>query len=85
MDEELENLRRGIDEIDKEIVYLIGCRVEIARKISEVKRRKGLGITDLKREESVLENVSRCTELNKEFMKKLFKSIIDYCRNEECK
>lgn len=85
MDEELKNLRRRIDEIDKEIVDLIECRVEIARKISEVKRREGLGITDLKREGTVLENVSSCTELDKEFMKKLFKSIIDYCKNEECK
>lgn len=83
MDEELENLRRGIDEIDKEIIDLIENRVEIAKKTGEVKRERGLGITDSKREESVLENVSNRTELDKEFIKKLFKSIIEYCKNEE--
>ncbi|MEA3254776.1 MAG: chorismate mutase [Candidatus Altiarchaeota archaeon] len=85
MDKELKNLRREIDEIDKEIIDLIENRVEIAKKTGEVKRERGLGITDSKREESVLENVSSRTELDKEFMKKLFKSIIDYCKNEECK
>jgi chorismate mutase len=83
MDEELKNLRKGIDEIDKEIVDLIGDRVDVARKISEVKKRGGLEITDSRREESVLKNVSNRTELDKEFIKKLFKSIIAYCKNEE--
>ncbi|HDI72825.1 MAG TPA: hypothetical protein ENF58_01685 [Candidatus Altiarchaeales archaeon] len=40
-------------------------------------------ITDSEREKEVLGNVSRHTRLDKEFIKNLFKSIIEYCKNEE--
>ncbi|RLI87570.1 MAG: chorismate mutase [Candidatus Altiarchaeales archaeon] len=83
MEEELEGLRKGIDEIDKKIVNLIEDRVEIAKKISGIKKKKGLEITDSEREKEVLGNVSRHTRLDKEFIKNLFKSIIEYCKNEE--
>lgn len=83
MDEELENLREEIDSIDKEIVSLIERRVEVAKKIGVIKRKKGLAVSDPAREKQVLKNASSETGLDKGFVKNLFKSIMEYCKNEE--
>nr|WP_209477996.1 chorismate mutase [Thermococcus stetteri] len=54
VNEELALLRRRIDEIDEEIISLLYERLEIARKIEEVKLKSGLPIYDPEREEEVL-------------------------------
>lgn len=50
MKSELINLRNKIDDIDANIVRLIGERLEIVRKIGEVKRIEDLSIQDPERE-----------------------------------
>jgi chorismate mutase len=52
--EDLVSLRRQIDRIDTEILHLLQERLEIARKIGEVKLKSGLPVYDPKREEEVL-------------------------------
>ena len=48
--EEVEKLRKEIDEVDEEIVQLIHRRLEIAKKIGLAKRKIGAPIRDLARE-----------------------------------
>ena len=83
MDQELEKLRKEIDETDKKIVALIEKRVEIARKIGSLKRENGIPVSDAAREKEVLDNVSKSAGRDKGFVKSLYRSIIEYCKNEE--
>ena len=53
----LEQLRKQIDGVDKDIIRLIAERINLAEQIGEFKRQQGQQIEDRKREESVLEHL----------------------------
>jgi len=55
--DELENLRDEIREVTIEIIRLCGERLSLARKIGEIKARRGLPIEDLKVEEGLRREV----------------------------
>ena len=57
--EELGRLREQIDGLDKQIRDLFRSRMDLSGKIAEVKMRENLPITDVRREEAVLETVRR--------------------------
>ena len=78
---QIENLRREIDKIDKKILGLIEERVKIAEEIGIVKSEQDIGVSDIGREQSVLENICKTTDLDKNFTKNLFKDIINYCKS----
>lgn len=79
----IEEHRKRIDEIDEKILRLLEERVAEAHMIGEEKRKAGKPISDPAREKEVLEKVTKSTKLEKEFTKKLFKMIVEYCRNEQ--
>jgi chorismate mutase len=85
MDEELKKLRKEIDRLDEETLSLLEKRVDIAKRIGATKKSKGLPVSDPQREREVLDNLSKSTKLDKDFVKKLFTSIIEYCKDEEKK
>ncbi|MCX6695362.1 MAG: chorismate mutase [Candidatus Altiarchaeota archaeon] len=78
-----EQLREKIDRVDSRILELIEERVEIAKKIGVVKRKKGLPIVDQEREQKILSDVTGKTKLDKQFIKKIFREIMEYCRDNE--
>ncbi|MBA1335255.1 MAG: Chorismate mutase I / Prephenate dehydratase [Firmicutes bacterium] len=60
---ELEKLRKEIDEIDKELVALFERRIEKALDIAEYKKKNGLPVFDQAREKEVIKkNISRLTD-----------------------
>lgn len=73
--ERIHELREKIDEIDEEILELLDERVAVARKIGEIKREKGISITDAEREEEVLKRVKG--------YKAVFEEIINICKKKE--
>jgi chorismate mutase len=79
----LTSLRERIDKIDAKLTELLEERVEIAKKIGEIKKKKKLPVEDLRREDEVLLNVSQRTKQHKKFTKKIFKAIIAYCKDNE--
>jgi len=81
---EIEKLRTQIDNTDKKIIELIEKRSEIVKEIGRLKSLSGRGIYDPIREYEVLEKVSK-TNLDKEFIRKLFRDIMKYCRTGEKK
>lgn len=83
MEQELAKLRKEIDGVDKEIIRLIEERVELAKEIGSLKRNIGLPVADPKRENEVLANVTENTKLDKKFIRRIYKSIMDYCKDEE--
>lgn len=51
----LDELRREIDEVDRELVRLFEKRMEISQEIGRYKRENGLAVTDAARERDLLE------------------------------
>ncbi len=81
--DEIDELRMEIDEIDEDILKLIEERLIVAKKIGQIKRSQGLEIYDPKREEEILDRISSKTSLQKDFINKIFKDIMEYCRKNE--
>jgi monofunctional chorismate mutase len=79
----VEKLREKIDKVDSKIVALLEERLDLARKIGAVKRKKNLQIEDSERERQVLGKVTKDTKLNKAFVRGLFEDIIKYCKQHE--
>jgi prephenate dehydratase/chorismate mutase/prephenate dehydratase len=71
---ELEELRRKIDQVDSEILKLLGRRMEYAVRTVKVKQ----GVDDPEREKSVLESAARHAKglVRPEFSQKVFRDII---------
>jgi len=83
---ELDELRRIIDEVDSEILRLVARRVEIARRIGELKRAGGLPVADLEREEEVLRRGGELAEslgIDKELALIALRALIGMCRRAQ--
>lgn len=88
MHNELQKLRRSIDQIDKKIVMLIAKRFLIVKKIGKVKKENGMKIRDKEREKEVIRNLEKQAEkfkLNKKFVNSIFNAIIKDARKKEYK
>ena len=74
---ELLDLRRKIDSIDKNILCLLEKRIQIAKEIKKIKIKRGLCITDRKREREILENLKRQTKDKnlKKYLPKIYRII----------
>ncbi len=79
----LEQQRRVIDGIDREILALIEKRLHAARRIGKAKKRLGMQVFDSIRENEVIEGLKLRTSLDDSFVEDLFTRIITYCRNEQ--
>jgi len=80
--EDLQALRKRIDEIDTQILKALGERVAVCQKIGEYKKRQGLPIGDKNREEEVY---SKAKGLAVEFaleparIEVLYREIVNMC------
>ncbi len=82
----IEELRNEIDRIDEELLTLLSRRVELARRIGELKRRQGLPIIDLEREERVIAksmDLAKSLGLDPELMNLAIRAIIGICRKAQ--
>lgn len=78
--EKLNNQRREIDTIDDQMLQLLEKRLEIVKKIAEVKSREGFPIRDTNREQAILDSVAIKGEklgLDPELAKRFFRNIIE--------
>ena len=76
---ELKNVRKEIEEIDREILALIDRRVSLAEKVLESKRINGTSINDRDQNEVVINRaLNAATELNLDvgFVKDIFEILI---------
>ncbi len=55
---DIENLRNEIDDVDRQIVSLIGHRLELSRKIGDEKQKSRAAIEDRSREEKVIRAIA---------------------------
>lgn len=76
----VEELRRRIDEIDEQIVKLLGERTRLALRIGREKREQGLPLRSPERELEVLSRVVQAgnySPLSTEAILKIYRTILD--------
>lgn len=76
----INNLRKKIDEIDEKIISLLERRYHLSQKILQEKIRKGIDLTDRKREKEIIENLKKKAR-NKTFsflIEKIYPIIFDF-------
>lgn len=77
--EELELMRKQIDDIDERMVELFEKRMELAIKIGSLKEEKGLKVLNSRREEEVIKKAIdhlNNKELSNE-LERFFKAVMD--------
>ena len=82
----LEDLRKKIDETDKDIVRLIAERIRIAEEIGGEKKKQGKQIEDAAREQVVLKNVRDMAahgNISQEGIEKIYRQIIALAKSVE--
>ena len=83
---EIEELRKEITRLNTEIVEKIALRVEVAKEIGAVKKRRGLPIVDRGREKRVIEQVKGLAlsrGLDADGTECVFRAIIRLCTEAE--
>jgi chorismate mutase len=74
----IDHLRHEIDEIDNELLNLLGRRMNLAEKIGEYKKRKNIAILQSDRWNEILESataVGKAKGLSEEFVAVILKAI----------
>ncbi|MGL6064837.1 MAG: chorismate mutase [Fusobacteriaceae bacterium] len=86
MDKDIHVLRGEINNIDIEILKLIEKRIEVVKKVGELKHKKISRIYVPEREEEIFEKLSNLSKkLEKEKIRGIYTEIISACRDFEKK
>jgi len=82
---ELEELRRGIDAVDQQILKLLHERVRLVVAVGEFKRERGIAVYDPDRERALLERLCGAAEppLDAETIRRIFERLVDESRRIE--
>lgn len=78
----LEECRRKIDVLDREIVELLNRRAQVVEVIGEIKQKAAMRVYEPKREDAVFANVSGSNggPLRNDALKRIYERIIDEMR-----
>ncbi len=85
-EQDLEDLRQEIADIDREIVDLIARRTYVANTIAEVKAERGMPITDEGQEDVVMERAGHNAErfeVDANLVKAIFRLLIELNKVEQ--
>lgn len=80
MNEDLDDLRESLDNIDNAFIFLLAERFHVTQKIGRYKSEQGLPAVDEEREKvqfARIEKLARDRGLNPEFAAKMLRLIID--------
>ena len=78
--EQLLSLRAQINQLDQQLVEVLGERFEISRLIGEFKRKNGLPALDPGREAAIVENwveMAQDNDIDPEFTQRFIQMILD--------
>ena len=82
----LEECRKEIDSIDKELVALFVRRMNVAKDVAEYKRATGKAVYDSERERKLLEKVEEnAGEEFGDYARRLYSSVLELSRNYQSK
>jgi len=81
----IEDWRRKIDEIDRQLVQLLNERSKCAIEIGKIKHDLNMRVYDPEREREILRRIKETNDgpLDDEGLQRLFERVIDECRRIE--
>jgi len=81
----IEDWRRKIDEIDRQLVQLLNERSKCAIEIGKIKHDLQMRVYDPQREREILRRIKETNDgpLDDEGLQRLFERVIDECRRIE--
>lgn len=84
-DEEIESLRRAIDDIDSRLLALLTERLSVVHQVGVEKRAKNLAVFDPAREELLLGKLisEASEEFDEQAVRNIFAAIVGECRRLE--
>jgi len=83
---ELDELRKQIDQIDRELVELFKARMGIAAQVAEYKKETGMAVFDPSRERALLGKISELSgEEFEEYSRTLYSTILELSRSYQHK
>lgn len=71
--ENLDELRKEIDNIDREIFLLLKKRFDVVKKVGEYKKKNNLPIRDLKREGEIIRQKAGEMGMDEEFVEEVYR------------
>ena len=77
---ELDKLRLEINNIDNNIMDLLSQRMEVSIKVGEYKRKNNMEVYDATREKKLIERLINYNNLDEEFIKGLWNTIMKYSK-----
>jgi chorismate mutase-like protein len=82
---DLEELRRGIDAVDQQILKLLHERVRLVVAVGEYKRERGMAVYDPARERALLDRLCKAAEppLDADTIRRIFERLVDESRRIE--
>jgi chorismate mutase-like protein len=82
---DLEELRRGIDAVDQNILKLLHERVRLVMAVGEYKRERGMAVYDPARERALLDRLCKAAEppLDADTIRRIFERLVDESRRIE--
>jgi chorismate mutase len=82
---DLEELRRGIDAVDQQILKLLHERVRLVMAVGEYKRERGIPVYDPARERALLDRLCSAAQppLDPETIRRIFERLVDESRRIE--
>jgi chorismate mutase len=81
----LDDLRKEIDTLNRELVELLGKRTEVARRIARIKKEGQLPILDADREQKIkdeMRHLARTSRISASFIEEIFDLLLEYTRLE---
>lgn len=82
---DLDELRRGIDAVDQQILKLLHERVRLVMQVGEYKRERGIPVYDPARERALLDRLCKAAEppLDADTIRRIFERLVDESRRIE--
>ena len=82
---DLEELRRGIDAVDQNILKLLHERVRLVMAVGEYKRERGMAVYDPAHERALLDRLCKAAEppLDADTIRRIFERLVDESRRIE--
>ncbi len=73
----VEEYRKQIDEIDKDIENLLDKRLKLCKEIGDYKKENNLEVLDQNRENAILEKIDKSNLEHKDEIKEIYKEIFN--------
>ncbi len=81
MKKTIDELRKEIDLIDRELLKSFSKRINLVKEIGIIKKKEGLGLLNEKRREEVINKwklIAEKENISRDFVEKIYKILHDY-------